>query len=635
MSNQFMVWPTPQDYNEALQHPNLSFADADLRQGKATLTPLGLPRPITGGFASVYRMRCGRRDWAVRCFLREYADQAQRYAAISRHLTAAKLPYMVGFDFQPEGIRLNKRWYPILKMEWIEGDLLIDYVRKNLNKPTALERLSRKWHAMTEVLRLADVAHGDLQTGNVLVVRDDLKLIDYDGMYVPSMAGQRSHEIGHRHFQHPKRTLTHFGPGLDNFSSCSIYLSLFALSRDPSLWKKTNAGDESLLFKECDFNDPGSSVTFRLLAEHSNLEVRELTSKFQSMLALTPLQVPPNEQQRSSRKWKVLPGSFNDFRSQLVSRRAATRFSATKVVNSTVTHERSTSQSWINDWLPAKATNSEDISYLGKNSKSLLVVASASMTFSLLVAVSAALTRAGLLPLAVAAGFLGISVGFLFIAYLLAPISSHRRALVWEIRKTINDVSFLDTQIERLEYQKKIRQNNYNQHLARLNRIRGQIAEEKRRLDEYVVLLRDRHLSAISPRTLLEPKPSGSVNARFASIKRKLAGLNGSLLNRKQSQIRQSAERIRLAIARQYELDQRNLGLCEQALTKQFDISKFECELTQLRAESAKKQRTIVAKTGFLNDYNNLSFRGYLLGIMKSARDKLRSRSWSVLRLTR
>ena len=58
-------WPTPQEYNEAIQNPHLNFADPELRGGQPELTPLGLPRAITGGFASVYRMRCGGREWAV------------------------------------------------------------------------------------------------------------------------------------------------------------------------------------------------------------------------------------------------------------------------------------------------------------------------------------------------------------------------------------------------------------------------------------------------------------------------------------------------------------------------------------------------------------------------------------------
>ena len=107
-----MPWPTPQDYNEAIQNPALNLDDPELRAGTPELTPLGLPRPITGGFASVYRMRCGQRDWAVRCFLREIPDQQRRYAAISRHLAAVHLPYTVGFAFlstnDAPGNELNK-----------------------------------------------------------------------------------------------------------------------------------------------------------------------------------------------------------------------------------------------------------------------------------------------------------------------------------------------------------------------------------------------------------------------------------------------------------------------------------------------------------------------------------------------
>src|SRR5215813_9686883 len=127
-----MSWPTPQDYNEAIQSPNLCFDDPELKRGKPEENNFGLPRPITGGFASVYRMHCGQRDWAVRCFLREFVDQQQRYAALSNHLATVKLPYVVGFEFLPKGIKVKSQWYPILKMEWVRGELLHDYIKKHL-----------------------------------------------------------------------------------------------------------------------------------------------------------------------------------------------------------------------------------------------------------------------------------------------------------------------------------------------------------------------------------------------------------------------------------------------------------------------------------------------------------------------
>src|ERR1700733_4481227 len=117
-----MAWPTPQEYNEAVQNPAINFEDADLRTGHPETNTLQLPKAITGGFASVYRIHCQRQDWAVRCFLRELVDQQQRYAAVSRQLTRASLPCMVQLNYLQNGIRIRGQWYPILKMQWIKGE---------------------------------------------------------------------------------------------------------------------------------------------------------------------------------------------------------------------------------------------------------------------------------------------------------------------------------------------------------------------------------------------------------------------------------------------------------------------------------------------------------------------------------
>jgi Ser/Thr protein kinase RdoA (MazF antagonist) len=175
-----MSWPTPQDYNEAIQNPQSCFSDAELRQGTPVLTPLGLPKPISGAFASVYQVDCQGRSWAVRCFLREFADQERRYSAISDRLGAAHLPCMVGFEFLARGILIRGRWYPVLKMEWIDGEQINDYIRRVLNQRQALQSLSRQWIDLMASLRKAQIAHGDLQHGNILVSGGVLKLIDYD-----------------------------------------------------------------------------------------------------------------------------------------------------------------------------------------------------------------------------------------------------------------------------------------------------------------------------------------------------------------------------------------------------------------------------------------------------------------------
>ena len=295
-------WPTPQDYNEAVQNPALNFADPELRRGTPELTPLGLPRAITGGFASVYRLRCGARDWAVRCFLREVPDQQERYAAIGRHLAAAKLPATVGFAFLADGIRVGGRLYPILKMEWVRGEPLDRWIERHLGDPAALRALADRWGVLLRALRRAKVAHGDLQHGNIMVINDELRLIDYDGLYVPALAGRAATEVGHRNYQHPRRDVTDFGPHLDHFAAWSIDLSLRALAIEPGLWGRFVAGDEALLLRREDYERPATSAALAALAALPDPALRALVGRFRALLAHDVSQLPPLDAAEPQRK---------------------------------------------------------------------------------------------------------------------------------------------------------------------------------------------------------------------------------------------------------------------------------------------------------------------------------------------
>ncbi|MGE5191235.1 MAG: hypothetical protein ACM3U2_01955, partial [Deltaproteobacteria bacterium] len=288
-----MSWPTPQDYNEAIQNPKVCFGDDELRAGAPELTPLGLPKPISGAFASVYQMNCGPRRWAVRCFLREVSDHQARYQAISAHLRAVNLPSTVGFEFLDRGIRLRGKWYPILKMEWIDGEPLNLYIERNLNNPAALQSLAAKWLETLGALRREGIAHGDLQHGNVLISGGQIRLIDYDGMYVPALAGFVSHEEGHRNYQHPARGGSEYGPHLDAFSGWVVLLSLAALAVDPRLWQRLNGGDECLLLRRDDFESPQRSKAFQSILAGRTPELRAIAKQVQSFLAMPLARVPP------------------------------------------------------------------------------------------------------------------------------------------------------------------------------------------------------------------------------------------------------------------------------------------------------------------------------------------------------
>jgi serine/threonine protein kinase len=274
-----MFWPTPQDYNEAIQFIDTNLSDEELRAGSVELTQLGLPRPITGAFASVYKIHAAQKNWAAKCFLNDLPDLKERYKAIAEFVHNDDLPYTLDFVYLKEGIRIRGDWYPILKMEWVEGEQLFEYVRNNLTRSYKLTKLADRFLEMLKRLHDAGIAHGDLQHGNIIVLKDELYLVDYDGMYVPQLKGWTSNELGHRNYQHPARTKTDFGTALDNFSAWVIYASLRCLSLDVSLWNVVQPDGECLLFRQSDFQSPENSEIFPVLESHECDIIRNLAAR--------------------------------------------------------------------------------------------------------------------------------------------------------------------------------------------------------------------------------------------------------------------------------------------------------------------------------------------------------------------
>ncbi|MFG1619006.1 hypothetical protein ACGFI3_40160 [Nonomuraea wenchangensis] len=289
-------FPSGSDYVEALQNPNLCFTDSELRSATVQVDKLGRPRPISGNFASVFSVGTpsGRR-YAIKCFTRDVPDQEKRYRAVSEHLS--KLPYdwKMLFDYQPAGIRVAGEQYPILRMEWVEAVSLLRWVEDHLGDQAALLGLAGRFAELTSDLHRAGIAHGDLQHGNLLVAADgSLKLVDYDGMFVPALSGLAATERGHRHYQPPSRTGGEFGPELDRFSVWLIYLSLVAVAVDPGLWHLLHEPDgEHLLLTDEDFVQMATSSRMASLTQHQVVDVRRLATYVADLTSRPLSSLPP------------------------------------------------------------------------------------------------------------------------------------------------------------------------------------------------------------------------------------------------------------------------------------------------------------------------------------------------------
>jgi len=290
-----MRFPSATAYREALQDPASCFSDPELAAGAPALTPLGLPRALSGNVATVFRVDCPTgRSYAVRCFIRSFDNEERRYSAIAAHLDRLAPSWRVAFELQPEGILVDGGRWPMLKMEWSAGESLTSYIEHNLWDSSAIAYLAQRFATLAEDLRDSDIAHGDLQHGNILVAPGgDLRLIDYDGMFIPSLEGLGSNERGHRNYQHPGRTQQHFGPHLDHFPSWVIYTSLVAVATDPLLWGRLDGGDECLLFRHDDLEAPDRSPAFAALEASGDESLTALAAMMRTFLSRDIAAVPP------------------------------------------------------------------------------------------------------------------------------------------------------------------------------------------------------------------------------------------------------------------------------------------------------------------------------------------------------
>ena len=183
-----MLLPRGDEYNEAVQNPRIAFADADLKSSSVEETPLGLPKPYSGGFTITYKLSNHQNGWAVRCFHRDIQDLQKRYQAIGSFLTKTPSQYFVDAKYLPEGIKVKGKGYPVIKMLWLEGEPLNIFLTKTFTQKAKIEKLLADFVNLINELERFGIAHGDLQHGNIIVKNDKLFLIDYDGMYFPELA---------------------------------------------------------------------------------------------------------------------------------------------------------------------------------------------------------------------------------------------------------------------------------------------------------------------------------------------------------------------------------------------------------------------------------------------------------------
>ena len=280
-----MQYPLISEYVRAIQ-------DASNNLDKlAHLVPVlddhGEPYRSSGAFAVVFKMKDEQtgKCYALKCFTEEQEGRAEAYRQIADELEFVDSSYITSVKYLDKEIFVDscceEDEFPVLLMDWIDGETMENYIAENYQDNYIMAMLCYRFCKMAAWLRSQQFAHGDIKPDNIMVRPDgNLTLVDYDGMFVPAMKGQKSPTIGTKDFSHPLRTVDDFNETIDDFALASIALSLKAISLKPSLLDEYGAADR-LLFSAEDYRDLSKSKVLAALQELMNdEEVNTLLSMF-------------------------------------------------------------------------------------------------------------------------------------------------------------------------------------------------------------------------------------------------------------------------------------------------------------------------------------------------------------------
>ena len=280
-----MQYPLISEYLAAIREANDNLDK--LRHLVPVLDKYGEPYRSSGAFAVVFKMKDEQtgKCYALKCFTEEQEGRAEAYRQIAEELEFVDSPYITSVKYIEKELFVDSNCedeeFPVLLMDWIEGETMETYVAANYTDTHAMSLLCYRFCKMAAWLRSQSFAHGDIKPDNIMVRPDGtLTLVDYDGMFVPTMKGQKSPTVGTKDFSHPLRTINDFDETIDDFALASIALSLKAISLNPSLLDLYGASDR-LLFSAADYLDLSKSKTMTalqgLLADE---EARTLLSMF-------------------------------------------------------------------------------------------------------------------------------------------------------------------------------------------------------------------------------------------------------------------------------------------------------------------------------------------------------------------
>ena len=225
----------------------------------------GDPLRWVGNSAVVFKIRCGSRYKMLKCYTRPM----EHLEAIYQEKLLRQELYVWQADGQGE-------WCDVVVDDWIEGITLYESVMRSADSgdKAHLSNLARQFDRLALELLESDWAHGDLKPENILLDESGtLRPVDFDAMFLPVFAGEKSPELGTAAYQHPGRTAEDFDASIDDYSIATISTTLHALALEPGLLARYNRGEGLLLSPREIVRHGCAAVSYTHLTLPTKLEV--------------------------------------------------------------------------------------------------------------------------------------------------------------------------------------------------------------------------------------------------------------------------------------------------------------------------------------------------------------------------
>ena len=189
-----MNYPSIKEYKEAILFAEDNFDQ--LKHLRPVLDEDGQPVMSSGGFAVVFKMKdeLTGKPHAVKCFLKNQEGRAEAYRQIAEELEFVSSTFLTPIKYLDKELFVDTKAsddteFPVLLMDWVEGETLDKYIRKHLNDQYELSLLAYQFSRLAMWLMPQPFAHGDLKPDNILVKEDGMQPVFNLGTYRLRHAG--------------------------------------------------------------------------------------------------------------------------------------------------------------------------------------------------------------------------------------------------------------------------------------------------------------------------------------------------------------------------------------------------------------------------------------------------------------